>query len=97
MSYGIPSVVSELIASQLNLLDGKEVFIAADSDEFARKITLLYQNEIYWNAIHQKSIEYITNNCNSKNFENFFVVTHPDNKQTFLAQQTKKYPDRRGK
>jgi len=26
-----------------------------------------------------------------KNFEKFFVVTHPDNKQTFLAQQTKEY------
>ena len=64
MSYGIPSVVSELIASQLNLEDGKEVFIAGDPDEFARKIILLYQNEEIWKKLQDASIQYISINCN---------------------------------
>ena len=64
MSYGIPSVVSELIASQLNLEDGKEVFIAGDPDEFARKIILLYQNEEIWKKLQNASIQYISINCN---------------------------------
>jgi glycosyltransferase involved in cell wall biosynthesis len=63
MSYGIPSVVSALIASQLNLDDGKEVFIADNPDEFARKIILLYQNEQVWEDIHNRSVEYICETC----------------------------------
>ena len=63
MSYGIPSVVSELIANQLNLEDGKEVFIAKNSEEYAEKIVLLYQNESTWNGMQQRSIKYVQKNC----------------------------------
>jgi glycosyltransferase involved in cell wall biosynthesis len=45
MSYGIPTVVSRLIAGQLELSDGVEVLVADDSLDFAKKLVELYQNE----------------------------------------------------
>jgi O-antigen biosynthesis protein len=59
MSYGIPAVVSELIASQLNLQDGKEVLIAHNSNQFVEKIVQLYQNPDLWNTLQMNSFNYI--------------------------------------
>jgi GT2 family glycosyltransferase/2-polyprenyl-3-methyl-5-hydroxy-6-metoxy-1,4-benzoquinol methylase len=59
MSYGIPAVASDLIASQLNIEDGKEILVAGDPSEFAEKIINLYRNERIWNQINKNSIEYI--------------------------------------
>jgi glycosyltransferase involved in cell wall biosynthesis len=63
MSYGIPSVVSGLIGSQLNLKDGNEVTIAGNTSEFVNKIIHLYQNQNLWEKMQQKSIEYIRQTC----------------------------------
>jgi GT2 family glycosyltransferase/glycosyltransferase involved in cell wall biosynthesis len=64
MSYGIPAVVSELTASQLNLVDGHEVLVAKDADEFAKKIIKLYKNEDLWNLIRSNSLKSIQIRCN---------------------------------
>ena len=64
MSYGIPSVVSELTASQLDLTDGNEVLIAKDAEEFVQKIIKIYQDEKLWHQIQQNTLEYIKDTCN---------------------------------
>jgi len=45
MSFGVPSVVSELTASQLDLTDGPEVLVAKSTEEFVQKVIKLYRNE----------------------------------------------------
>jgi GT2 family glycosyltransferase/2-polyprenyl-3-methyl-5-hydroxy-6-metoxy-1,4-benzoquinol methylase len=70
MSYGIPSVISSLIASQLNIKDGKEVLVAGDPDGFIEKIRLLYENEKLWKQIQQNAIEYIAAECNPETIKN---------------------------
>jgi GT2 family glycosyltransferase len=64
MSYGIPSVVSELTASQLDLTDGNEVLIAKNAEELAQKIITVYQDEKLWHQIQQNTLEYIKDTCN---------------------------------
>jgi len=60
MSFGVPSVVSELTASQLDLTDGPEVLIAKSTEEFIQKVIKLYQNEKLWYKIQQRNaIEYV--------------------------------------
>jgi glycosyltransferase involved in cell wall biosynthesis len=64
MSYGIPSVISELTASQLDLTDGNEVLIAKNTDNFVQKIVKLYQDEKLWHQIQQNTLGYIKDTCN---------------------------------
>ena len=70
MSYGIPSVVSELIASQMDISDGQEVLVARNSEEFAEKIIQLYQREELWKEIQTNSNEYIRRTCSPQNLKN---------------------------
>jgi len=70
MSCGIPSVVSELMASQLNLQDGKEVLVASNPDEFADKIIELYQNEDLWRQLQMNAIKYIETECSPLKIKN---------------------------
>ncbi|NQE54145.1 Glycosyltransferase AglG, partial [ANME-1 cluster archaeon GoMg3.2] len=66
MSYGIPAVVSQLTASQLDLTDGNEVLIAKNTDEFVQKIIKIYQDEKLWYQIQQNALKYIQRTCNSE-------------------------------
>jgi O-antigen biosynthesis protein len=70
MSYGIPAVVSELIASQLNLNDCNETLVARDPEEFIKKVRLLYENEKLWIQIQQNSIDYIATECKPDKIKN---------------------------
>ena len=70
MSYGIPSVVSELTASQLDLTDGNEVLVAKSSDEFVQKIIKLYQDEKLWYTVQRNAVEYIQKTCKSEVIKN---------------------------
>ena len=78
----------------------KETFALSVFNEYFPdgKIKELRPEEIPENVMtyfESKSAELILpEDYKPKNFEKFFAVTHPDNKQTFLAQQTKKYSDK---
>ncbi|MBW1792020.1 MAG: glycosyltransferase family 4 protein [Deltaproteobacteria bacterium] len=63
MSYGIPAVVSELTASQLDLVDGSEVLVAKNTEEFVEKTIRLYQDEL-WYEIQQNALDYVQETCN---------------------------------
>ena len=64
MGYGIPSVVSELTATQLNLTDGREVSVAKNTTEFVEKIMRLYKDEELWNQLQQNALDYVRQECN---------------------------------
>lgn len=70
MSYGIPSVVSELTASQLNLTDGNEVLVAKNTEEFVQKVIRLYHDEELWCTLQRNAIEYIREMCNPEIMKN---------------------------
>jgi glycosyltransferase involved in cell wall biosynthesis len=70
MSFGIPSVTSELIAKQLVLSDGKEVLIAHNNTEFVQKIIMLYSDETLWATLSQNSREFVLNNFSRTNMMN---------------------------
>jgi GT2 family glycosyltransferase/glycosyltransferase involved in cell wall biosynthesis/SAM-dependent methyltransferase len=63
MSYGIPSVVSSVAASGLNLRDGREALIAADDEEFVNKVLRIYENETLWHAVQSAAQDYIRDHC----------------------------------
>lgn len=62
MSYGIPAVVTQLMADQLGLKDGVEVLVAGDRDEFIQKSIDLYSDEILWRKLQSNALNYIKNN-----------------------------------
>lgn len=64
MGHGLPAVVSELIAAQLNLVDGGEVLVAHDEEEFAQKVVNLYRNEELWYTLQRNALEYVERTCN---------------------------------
>lgn len=64
MSYGLPTVVSELIASQLGLVDESEALVAHGPNDFADKIVRLYGDEILWSKLRANSLRLIEATCN---------------------------------
>jgi O-antigen biosynthesis protein len=62
MSYGTPSVVSKLMADQLNLLDNNQVIIANNASEFSEKIVRLYSDEELWETINKNSLSFVKDN-----------------------------------
>ncbi len=70
MSYGIPSVVSSLIASQLNLEDRRETLIAESAESFIDHCIDLYRNETLWYQIQQNALSYIQETCNPETLKN---------------------------
>ena len=70
MAYGVPSVVSKLIAAQLNLTNGKEVLIADTGENFAKRLIKLYQDEKLWYKIQHSALGLIEETCNPKIMKN---------------------------
>jgi len=63
MSYGIPTVISTVAASGLNLRDGEEALIANDDQEFTEKTLRLYTDQNLWHEIQRGAQRYIRDNC----------------------------------
>jgi glycosyltransferase involved in cell wall biosynthesis len=66
MSYGIPAVVTPLIASQLGLSEGDGFLIGKDDADFAGKVIELYQDKNLWQELQGKALQYIEKNCDPK-------------------------------
>jgi glycosyltransferase involved in cell wall biosynthesis len=63
MSYGVPSVVTPLIADQLGLTHGKEVLVGRSPIEFADNIISLYEDEKLWNSLRNEGFRYLAEVC----------------------------------
>jgi len=63
MSHGIPTVVSPIAASGLNLRDGREALIGKEDEDFINKVVELYENETLWYAIQRAAQNYIQQHC----------------------------------
>lgn len=61
-SFGLPTIVTDLIADQLQLQDGFHVLIAKDAREFIEKTIILYKTKWLWNQLWHNSREYLNAN-----------------------------------
>jgi glycosyltransferase involved in cell wall biosynthesis len=59
MGRGVPAVVSELIARQLGVEDGREVLIGRTPDEYADKVVALYEDERLWLRLREAGLEFV--------------------------------------
>ena len=66
MSYGLPVVTTPIGAEGIELIDGESVLIANNPEEFAEKVTLLYNDEELWNRLSENSIRNIEENFSYK-------------------------------
>jgi len=72
-SYGIPAVVTPLIADQVNWEDGKNLLIGNNARDFADKCIELYTDKNLWEKIRAGSLEMVKKDCNRETFiENLY-------------------------
>ena len=70
VSYGLPSVITPLLAKQLEWSNGKECLIGKDDQDFAEKIAMLYTDKNIWTNIRNNMKQYTENKFNKKIFNN---------------------------
>jgi GT2 family glycosyltransferase/glycosyltransferase involved in cell wall biosynthesis len=59
MAYGIPSVVSTLLAEQLGISDGNEAMIATNARTFSDSVIRLYEDSDLWQHVQHRACGYI--------------------------------------
>jgi glycosyltransferase involved in cell wall biosynthesis len=75
MSYGVPCIVSQLLAEQLGAEDGVEVMVARDTGEFVRKVALLYQDESSWRHIQEGALAFVHRHYDPKTMKDSLVTS----------------------
>lgn len=60
MSYGVPVVGSSIAAEGLHLIDGRDVLVADNPDDFCKAVVTLYQEEMLWNAISENGFAIVS-------------------------------------
>lgn len=59
MSYGMPVVTTSIGSEGIGLVDGQNVLVADDPQEFAQKVILLCNEEELWSKLSRNSLEHI--------------------------------------
>jgi O-antigen biosynthesis protein len=62
MSYGLPVVTTFVGAEGIGLVDGVNALIADDPEDFAKKVTVVHENEEVWNKLSKNSMDNIRTN-----------------------------------
>ena len=62
MAHGLPAVVTSVGAEGMGLEDGKQVLIADDPEDFARKVVEVYMNAELWTRLSRASLDHVANN-----------------------------------
>ena len=61
MAVGLPVVATNLATEGMSLIDGENIFVADNSESFAKAVVNLYQNEALWNRISQNGLKFAEN------------------------------------
>jgi glycosyltransferase involved in cell wall biosynthesis len=59
MAHGLPAVVTTVGAEGMDLLDGSQVMIADDPEEFANKVVEAYTSEDVWRRLSAGGLEHV--------------------------------------
>ena len=74
---GIPSVVTPLLANQLNWSDGKELLAATTGEEFSQQCLCLYQDESLWQTVQEAGTMAVERDCSEERFrESLYSLFH---------------------
>ncbi|QEE39056.1 MULTISPECIES: glycosyltransferase [unclassified Methylobacterium] len=68
-AFGVPTVITPLLADQLGWVSGEAALIGSDESEFAEQCGLLYQDEHTWNAVRDSSLLKVRKECAPAEFE----------------------------
>lgn len=66
--YGVPSVVTPLIAAQVGWRDAGELLVGADPEDFARKVVSLYTDNDLWCRIGLAAAKAVARDCSREKF-----------------------------
>lgn len=69
-AYGVPCVVSDLIARQLGWGRGDAVLVGQDAATFAEEVVRLYTDETLWHTIRRAGLRNIQHECDPIAFKN---------------------------
>jgi glycosyltransferase involved in cell wall biosynthesis len=67
-AFGLPSVVTPLIANQVGWVDRSECLIGADAEDFARKVVELYRDPALWGRIRSAALRAVERECSRESF-----------------------------
>lgn len=67
-SYGLPSIVTPLIADQL-MVDQNVVLIGENPNDFAKKLIHCYRDKNIWNQLRVNELNYVGERCNRDSFK----------------------------
>jgi glycosyltransferase involved in cell wall biosynthesis len=59
LSHGVPCVISNLLAKQMNINEMQGVAIASCADDFIEKSINLYNDEVLWEQKSKNALEFI--------------------------------------
>lgn len=68
MAYGIPCVISELLANQLQLAWDVEAMVCRTTEEYVEKSVLLYKDETIWTNMREAGFRLINRDCSPLDF-----------------------------
>lgn len=68
-SYGLPSVITPILAQQLQWKDGREALIASTPQLFADRVSELLINESLWRGIRNEASVAVTKTCDPAAFD----------------------------
>jgi GT2 family glycosyltransferase/glycosyltransferase involved in cell wall biosynthesis len=67
-AFGLPSVVTPLIAKQVAWSDGHEVLVGSSSEEFAHRVVELYSDEMLWQRVRSAALSAVRRDCSRESF-----------------------------
>jgi len=68
-AFGVPIVVSDLLARQLDWTRGKELLCANDAGDFAEACIRLYHDKMLWQSIRANALARVAIHLSPENFE----------------------------
>jgi GT2 family glycosyltransferase len=72
-AYGVPSVITPLLAHQLEWEDGVEVLVGHDPSDFAAKCVALYTNIELWQSIRNAALKRVSQDYSVESFKQAFM------------------------
>jgi GT2 family glycosyltransferase/glycosyltransferase involved in cell wall biosynthesis len=67
-AFGLPSVVTPLVAEQVGWRDGREVLVGASPEDFARRVVELYSDSVLWQRVGADALAAVRRDCSSDTF-----------------------------
>lgn len=92
-AHGVPTVATDLLASQTGWQSGRDLLAATSASDFAKATARLYRDAELWQAIRTSALERVTVDCSRAQFRNTvrqLLATVPT--PTTPAQRTVAHP-----